>query len=100
MLRRQRRQEMTTDAQPEMVQMDATDVDRWIGVPLGGQQFKEPFSTNDIRRFVQGMQNANPLFYNGEFAAERVFGRIVAPHSFFGGGAGPGATPSIQGTVP
>jgi hypothetical protein len=91
---------MTTDAKPELLQMDTSDVDRWIGVPLGGQQFKEPFSVNDIRRFVQGMQNPNPLYYNEVYAAQSVFGRIVAPQSYFGGGPGTGATPSIQGHVP
>jgi acyl dehydratase len=83
-----------------LLEMDTTDVDRWIGVPLGGQQFKEPFSTNDIRRFVQGVQNPNPLYFDEEYAAQSRFGRIVAPQSYFGGGPGTGATPAIQGTVP
>ncbi|MHB8577170.1 MAG: FAS1-like dehydratase domain-containing protein [Dehalococcoidia bacterium] len=91
---------MTSDTKPEMLQMETSDVDRWIGVPLGGQQFKEPFSTNDIRRFVQGVQNPNPLYYDEEYAEQSHFGRIVAPQSYFGGGPGTGATPSIQGTVP
>lgn len=91
---------MATDTKPELLEMDSTEVDRWIGVPLGGQQFKEPFSTNDIRRFVQGVQNANPLYYDEEYAAASRFGRIVAPQSYFGGGPGTGATPSIQGNVP
>jgi len=91
---------MTTDSKPELLEMDCTDVDRWIGVPLGGQQFKEPFSTNDIRRFVQGVQNPNPLHFDEEYAAKSRYGRVVAPQSYFGGGPGTGATPSIQGTVP
>jgi len=91
---------MTYAAERGLLEMDTTEVDRWIGVPLGGQQFREPFSTNDIRRFVQGMQNPNPLYFDDEFAERSRFGRIVAPQSYFGGGPGTGATPSIQGTVP
>jgi len=84
---------MASDTRPEMLEMDTSDVDLWIGVPLGGQQFKEPFSVNDIRRFVQGMQNPNPLHYDEEYAAQSHFGGIVAPQSYFGGGPGTGATP-------
>jgi acyl dehydratase len=91
---------MTSATDRGLLEMDTSDVDRWIGVPLGGQQFKEPFSTNDIRRFVQGVQNPNPLYYDEAYAAESRFGRIVAPQSYFGGGPGTGATPAIQGVVP
>ena len=51
-------------------------------MPLGGQQFKEPFSTNDIRRFVQGVQNPNPLYFDEEFAFVgecNVGGEFMAP---------------------
>lgn len=91
---------MTSATERGLLEMDTSDVDRWIGRPLGGQQFKEPFSTNDIRRFVQGVQNPNPLYFDEEYAAQSSFGRIVAPQSYFGGGPGTGATPAIQGTVP
>jgi acyl dehydratase len=91
---------MTYASERGLLELETTEVDKWIGVPLGGQQFKEPFATNDIRRFVQGMQNANPLYYDEEYAAQSRFGRIVAPQSYFGGGPGTGATPAIQGTIP
>jgi acyl dehydratase len=77
-----------------------SDVDRWIGVPLSMPQPKEPFSGNDIRRYVQGMDNANPLHYDENYAAEGVFGRLVAPQSYFGGGVGTGAKSATQGTIP
>jgi acyl dehydratase len=83
-----------------LLELDTSPVDPWIGVPLGGQQFKEPFQTNDIRRFVQGTANANPLYFDEEYAAQSRFGRIVAPQSYFGGGPGTGATPAIQGSIP
>jgi len=80
---------------------DTTDVDRWVGVPLGGGFLKDPVHPNDIRRWAQGMQNPNPLHYDDAFAGESRFGRLVAPQSFsVATDVGHGATPSIQGTVP
>ncbi len=90
----------TADEDRGLLPLDTSEVDKWIGVPLGGQQFKEPFGTNDIRRFVQGVANPNPLYFDEVYAAESRFGRIVAPQSYFGGGPGTGATPAIQGTIP
>src|SRR5262245_27848370 len=43
------------------VTLDTSDVDRWIGVPLGGGELRDPVVPNDIRRWSQGMHNANPL---------------------------------------
>jgi N-terminal half of MaoC dehydratase len=83
------------------VTLDTSDVDRWVGVPLGGGYLKDPVHVNDIRRWAQGMQNPNPLYYDDRFAAEGRFGRIVAPQSFaVATDVGHGATPAIQGTIP
>ena len=83
------------------VKFDTSDVDRWVGVPLGGGYLREPVSVNDIRRWAQAMQNPNPLYYEDAVAAESHFGQIVAPQSFaVATDVGHGATPSIQGTVP
>ena len=60
--------------------MDTKDVDRWIGVPLAGAQLKEPITVNDIRRWAQGMQNPNRLYYDEAYAAqERVRRNRRAP---------------------
>ncbi len=91
---------MTYASERGLLELDTSAVDPWIGVPLGGLQSKEPFGTNDIRRFVQGVANPNPLYFDEEYAGESRFGRIVAPQSYFGGGPGTGATPAIQGTIP
>jgi acyl dehydratase len=83
------------------VTLDTSDVDRWVGVPLGGGYLKDPVHVNDIRRWAQGMQNPNPLYYDDRFASEARFGRIVAPQSFaVATDVGHGATPAIQGTIP
>lgn len=82
------------------VKLDTSDVDRWVGVPLGGGYLKDPVHVNDIRRWVQAMQNPNPVYYDARFATESRFGRIVAPQSFaVATDVGHGATPAIQGTI-
>ena len=62
-------------------EFDTTDIDRWIDVPLGGGTLKDPIHVNDIRRWAQGMQNPNPLYYDDEYAAAGRFGEIVAQTS-------------------
>ncbi len=80
--------------------MDTSEVDRWLGVPLGGGQFRDDIHVNDLRRWAQGMQNPNPLYFDAEYAEESVFGRIVAPQSFtVNCTVGHGATPAIQGYI-
>ena len=85
----------------EKVTLDTSHVDKWVGVPLGGGQLKEPIHINDIRRWAQGMQNPNPLFYDERYAAESRFGELLAPQSFtVCTTIGHGATPAIQGNIP
>jgi acyl dehydratase len=84
-----------------LIDLDTSDVDRWIGKPLGGGQLKEPVHVNDVRRWAQGMQNPNPLYFDEEYAAESRFGRIVAPQSFaVCTDTSHGAGPAIQGVMP
>ncbi len=83
-----------------MSEFDTTDVDRWIGVPLGGGQMKDTVHASDIRRWAQGMQNPNPLYFDADFAASSRFGRIVAPQSFaVCTDDSHGAAPAIQGHI-
>jgi len=91
----------TTEQEIQLEPLDTSDVDRWIGKPIGGGQLKEPISVTDIRRWAQGMSNPNRLYYDEEFAKESVFGQIVAPQSFaVCCDVGHGATPAIQGKIP
>jgi len=81
--------------------LNTTETDKWVGKPLGGGQLKEPISLNDIRRWVQGMQNPHPLYYDERYAAESALGEIVAPQSFtVNCTVGHGAVPAIQGYIP
>jgi hypothetical protein len=83
------------------VTLDTTDVDRYVGKPVGGGQLKDPVAVNDVRRWAQAMQYPNPLHYEEDVAAASPFGRIVAPQSFtVCCDVGHGATPAIVGSIP
>jgi MaoC dehydratase-like protein len=80
--------------------IDTSDIDRWIGVPLGGADLADPIHVNDIRRWAQGMQNPNPAFFDEDYAKAGRFGKIVAPQSFaVCTSDSHGAAPSIQGRI-
>ena len=66
----------------DLIAIDTSDVDRWLGKPVGGAQLKEPVTAGDIRAWVQAMHNPNPLHYDDEYAAASIFGGLVAPQSF------------------
>ena len=84
-----------------MGSMDTSDVDRWLGRGVGGSQIKDAFGVNDVRRWAQGMQNPNPLYFDEEYAAASRFCRVVAPQSFsVCASDSMGAAPSIQGHIP
>jgi N-terminal half of MaoC dehydratase len=89
-----------TSVDVQLEPMDTTDVDRWIGRPIAGEQLKEPITVTDIRRWVQGMSYPNRLHYEEDFAAKSEFGRIVAPQSFAVCTIhGHGALPALQGKI-
>ena len=90
-----------TQTDVEFKQLDTTDVDRWIGVPLGGGEMKEPVDANDIRRWSQGMQNPKPLYFDEAYARRLAVRELVAPQSFaVCTGDSHGAGPAIQGNIP
>ncbi len=92
---------MAVTTEVPLESLDTTDVDRWIGRPLGGGQLKEPVTANDIRRWVQAMHNPNPIHYDDDAAAKSVFGKLTAPQSFtICCDVGHGAPPAIQGKIP
>jgi acyl dehydratase len=79
--------------------IDTSDVERWIGETIGGEQLREPISVSDMRRWVQAMHNPNPVHYDDDYRdAEGVF---VAPQSLILACAiRHGVTPSMQGQIP
>ena len=84
-----------------LIDLDTTDVDRWIGKPLGGGRMKDSIHINDVRRWAQGMQNPNPLHFDDAYAAESRFEQIIAPQSFaVCTETSHGAGPAIQGAIP
>lgn len=92
---------MSKEKRQDFPDFDTSDVDKWVGVPLGGGQLKDPVGSNDIRRWAQGMQNPNPLYFNEEYAAKGRFGRLIAPWSFaVCTDDSHGAGPAIQGNIP
>lgn len=74
---------MTATADGEMTsELDTSDLDRYMGVPMEPGELKDPVAVNDIRRWVQAMHYPNPLHYDESWAAESRHGWIVAPQSF------------------
>ena len=90
---------MTTTEDPGT--LDASDLDRYMGVPMEPGELKEPVATNDIRRWVQAMHYPNPLHYDEGWAAESRFGEIVAPQSFtVATDTSHGCSPAQVGRIP
>ncbi len=49
---------------------------------VGNAIFNEYATTDNIRKFVNGIGDLNPLYRNAEYAKETRFGTIIAPPSF------------------
>lgn len=73
---------MTPDDTTDDSELDVSDLDRHMGVPMEPGLLKEPVATSDIRRWVQAMHYPNPLHYDDHWAAASRFGEFVAPQSF------------------
>jgi len=93
-------------AKPEsagQVQLDLSDVDRWVGKPVIFAELWDPCNATDIRRWVMAMDYANPIHWDEEFARSSPFGGIVAPQSFavamdYGHGCHPACVGKIPGS--
>jgi N-terminal half of MaoC dehydratase len=85
------------------VQLDLSDVDKWVGKPVIFAELWDPCNATDIRRWVQAMDYPNPIHWDEEFARRSRFRGIVAPQSFtvcmdYGHGCHPACVGKIPGS--
>ncbi|WP_206046982.1 FAS1-like dehydratase domain-containing protein [Mangrovimicrobium sediminis] len=79
---------MSDSTAEEIVTLDTTDVDRWVGKRIVYAELWDPCNATDIRRWVQAMDYPNPIHWDERFANDSKFGGIVAPQSFTVAGHG------------
>jgi acyl dehydratase len=92
---------MTAKAEESAVQLDLSDLDKWVGKPVVFAELWDPCSATDIRRWVQAMDYPNPLHWDETFARDSRFGGIVAPQSFtVAMDYGHGCHPTCVGKIP
>ena len=81
--------------------IDTTDVDRWMGKAVGGEQLREPVTLTDVFRWVQAMRNPNPAYFNRDWAAANSSGSFRVPQSLIlACTIRHGAHTSMQGEIP
>lgn len=94
---------MSAVANSADVQLDLSDVDKWVGKPVIFAELWQPCNETDIRRWVQAMDYPNPLHWDEEFARASRFEGLVAPQSFtvamdYGHGCHPACVGKIPGS--
>jgi acyl dehydratase len=94
---------MSAVANSSEVQLDLSDVDKWVGKPVIFAELWQPCNETDIRRWVQAMDYPNPIHWDEEFARASRFGGLVAPQSFtvamdYGHGCHPACVGKIPGS--
>ncbi|WP_372750121.1 MaoC family dehydratase N-terminal domain-containing protein [Litorivivens sp.] len=94
---------MSAQAKDSTVQLDMSDVDKWVGKPIIFAELWDPCNATDIRRWVQAMDYPNPVHWDEEFARTSKWGGIVAPQSFtvamdYGHGCHPACVGKIPGS--
>ena len=97
---------MSTEQKPaeeKTVELDLSDVDKWVGKPIIFAELWDPCNATDIRRWVQAMDYPNPVHWDEEFARNSKWGGIVAPQSFtvamdYGHGCHPACVGKIPGS--
>ncbi len=90
-------------AKESVVELDLSDLDKWVGKRVVFNEFWNPCNETDIRRWVQAMDYPNPIHWDEEFARASKLGGIVAPQSFavamdYGHGCHPACIGKIPGS--
>jgi hypothetical protein len=91
------------NASEAAVQLDLSDLDKWVGKPVIFAELWDPCNATDIRRWVMAMDYPNPIHWDQELAQRSQFGGIVAPQSFavamdYGHGCHPACVGKIPGS--
>jgi acyl dehydratase len=61
--------------------IDTSDVERWIGREVGGEQLRHPVTQIDVFRWVQAMRNPNPAYFDLDWATAHNFSELRSPQS-------------------
>lgn len=93
----------STSSTHNKVELDLSDLDKWIGKPVIFAELWDPCNATDIRRWVMAMDYPNPIHWDEEFARNSQFGGIIAPQSFavamdYGHGCHPACVGKIPGS--
>jgi acyl dehydratase len=81
--------------------IDTTDVDRWMGKEVGGEQLREPVTRSDVFRWVQAMRNPNPAYFDKDWVEANSQGAFRVPQSMIlACTIRHGAHTSMQGEIP
>jgi acyl dehydratase len=62
--------------------IDTTDIDRWMGKEVGGEQLREPVTRSDVFRWAQAMRNPNPAYYDRDWVEANNGGAFRMPQSY------------------
>lgn len=94
---------MSAENNDSQVELDLSDLDKWVGKPVVFAEMYDPCNATDIRRWVQAMDYPNPIHWDEEFARDSRFGGVVAPQSFtvamdYGHGCHPACVGKIPGS--
>lgn len=82
-------------------ELDASDIDNYLGKPMQQGKIREPIGGMDIRRWAQAMHYPNRLHYDADYAEASRHGKLIAPLSFpVACDDGHGCAPACVGGIP
>jgi len=79
--------------------IDTSDVDRWMGREVGGEQLRQPVTQTDVFRWVQAMRNPNPAYFDQDWVSGRGQAFRVPSSMILACSIRHGVHTSIQGEI-